>query len=867
MRSGKNGRLVVLLAQEGRFIRTNFSSIITLRQQSLNTTSSRQLGSLSNRSKKAKIGASSSRFKTKKDIPSYVKAPEVIRKELKEKYGKIDEKIINGIIEDAQQENSALQQVTKENGEIDINSLRAKSNEDFLRFFEVTMDETERDIQRLIETYQEEEEEVETGMGLIPENDDLKDLKEIAVELDRNTQRNKVSGLQTFISILRELNNEINKSSKDVPIELIARAFELASQIPDERKKKISMYYSANLIYYPGKLRLDPINELFYIETLIQNKKFIKAENLWQSRKYKDVKDQRFWYERGIGFYLSMNDVKKAEKLAFEILQKFNYLHPSEYVNIIRHYSIILNNDTKYKFWLDKLIQDCCSKIGFDTEFKETENLGWLGEDHNAAFDHYNKIEKLRFTDMVELLKIVFQHEKCDDAIRLINLFLKQSPKVLPFLFNILQDPFHKKTLFQLHQRLKEIEKIEFREKIESLVPDKDESKKFLMEQRNLKYLRYLENKKRKKTGDSKNETSMLSRLSSVDCYKLMKDFILRKEVSKAKELFDDMNEMRLNLIQAGYTVQEIDEFEKSFIPPAQCGQFLLMLQVYGRTQDKDTLIAIEALLSQMDELKIRKNTYFLNQLILTYYRKKMFNKALEVINLEVFDKVKKDDNFKITNLLFKNIWMVYRDNYRTYKDDHDRMKNMDQLVSNSLSILIKKKLILPTEDTFLMMMNIALNSKLYTQSIILLDVVSNIYDFQISKKLFIEILKILLQKLDKYLINNKHLNSKMIIIEFLEEMEFFKKNLLIDSNHRVKKTLNSETKNLQFQYELISYFILKYYKLVRGDGVEILDFNSKLISYKRKFNNNVLKFENSEQLIRKGELLKNELLQYYKYR
>ncbi|CDO96526.1 unnamed protein product [Kluyveromyces dobzhanskii CBS 2104] len=121
----------------------------------------------------------------------------------------------------------------------------------------------------------------------------------------------------------------VGDKSQVISLEQMVQAFELSKLIPNKTHRLKGMYLSGQLIYGLKKVRLDPVNESFYIDSLLRFKKFKTAASLFES--YKDRVNKRWWYEVGMMVYLKSNKFYKFNNLYLETKKKFGkaYVIPS----------------------------------------------------------------------------------------------------------------------------------------------------------------------------------------------------------------------------------------------------------------------------------------------------------------------------------------------------------------------------------------------------------------------------------------------------------------------------------------------------------------------------------------------------------
>lgn len=106
-----------------------------------------------------------------------------------------------------------------------------------------------------------------------------------------------------------------------ISLEQMVQAFELSKLLinPEHRLKCILL--SGNLLYSLKRVRMDPINESFYIDALVFYGFFNKALELFQSNQEKV--NQRWWNEMGMMICLRANRIRLFDKLWSQTQIKF----------------------------------------------------------------------------------------------------------------------------------------------------------------------------------------------------------------------------------------------------------------------------------------------------------------------------------------------------------------------------------------------------------------------------------------------------------------------------------------------------------------------------------------------------------------
>lgn len=190
----------------------------------------------------------------------------------------------------------------------------------------------------------------------------------------------------------------------DPPLELLVILFQLAKNQNRPKIKTRSLRLVGDILYGLNLVRLDPYNEVDYLNALASTQKRKKAIKIWESRLSKeDVKDSIWWAEVGCCLYQDAYDVKKAENLASELINKHDYVPPKVVLRFIKLYLETGKSKDLWK-WCDHLIS-------------QVEKSGHLGEEVNIIGDMEPEEAELLFNqktiptekDMIELLNLIIK--------------------------------------------------------------------------------------------------------------------------------------------------------------------------------------------------------------------------------------------------------------------------------------------------------------------------------------------------------------------------------------------------------------------------------------------------------------------------
>ena len=150
-------------------------------------------------------------------------------------------------------------------------------------------------------------------------------LNDIASE---NTKENYLIHTNFLLKLLANLINdpEFKPSPTTVSMEQLVDIFEFSKLIPIQHKRQQGIMCSANLIYSTGKVKMDPVNESFYLNSLVAFGHYKDALKLFNARK--DTFIEKWWYTIGLNILLASNNLRGFKHLLNEMDQLFPENNP-----------------------------------------------------------------------------------------------------------------------------------------------------------------------------------------------------------------------------------------------------------------------------------------------------------------------------------------------------------------------------------------------------------------------------------------------------------------------------------------------------------------------------------------------------------
>lgn len=579
------------------------------------------------------------------DHLQFVKPPAVIRKEIREQYGKnVPEAFIKDIIEESKRTERDLRESVQKDGTIYLGKYEKESVESFLQYVEGVVVNFENSVEADIEETKEDDESFLSRLSGIFSSSTKPELSMEKIT-DEVVDHLNTTPREDLLKLLRALDQNLKKSNKDVPLELQSRLFNCAIRIPAGAEQEELLFIAGNLIYLNEGLRADPFNEARYINTLTKYGKYNRLEYLWNSRRSKDVKNQRFWDEIAIFIYIAASNLYKLEVLAKGILSTYGYLSPNCVVELIK-LNLLKNPKRELTDWV-QILDKIGEEHGFEQSFKERElAVDITSLDDGGGFLELNKIESISFEDIYFVIAAFLNAERYDQAIALTMKYTNKIPEIQNYLLykfselpELIQAGLYyassNSTYTSLTKKLGQVLQV---------------STKSEQELKQMMFKRLLQ----KKT-PLLNPEDFDRNLTSEDCFSIIKDLTKRG-------MHEEVNQL-LGYMQAVKLEQDKGSELSYLLPPVSSLHYIPILQKIGRHKSDEVLERVEQLLKIMESVGVQRGEYFHTQLLLTIYRKKEFVMCVDYIKENFIEA----DNYCKSRVLLDTIWTIYRDSNRSF--------------------------------------------------------------------------------------------------------------------------------------------------------------------------------------------------------
>lgn len=216
------------------------------------------------------------------------------------------------------------------------------------------------------------------------------------ISASEDGKESPLKNTEFLFQILADLNMRKLADADLVTIEQMVQAFEISKLIPVPEFRLRGVLLSGHLIYSLGRVRMDPVNESFYIDALTYYGLYKRAFELFNSNK--DKINQRWWYEMGLMVTIRANYLRQFDVLLRMMSEKFQ----QPYVRIQ-----VLKAAIKKKLF----VRDICGAEKLTEKFLDiVRTYGWKPSDPqrnqnriNALTTFQEQSEAESFLDEIEI--------------------------------------------------------------------------------------------------------------------------------------------------------------------------------------------------------------------------------------------------------------------------------------------------------------------------------------------------------------------------------------------------------------------------------------------------------------------------------
>lgn len=513
----------------------------------------------------------------------------------------------------------------------------------------------------------------------------------MAQELSILNSESSLDKLPIFLTHLSKMSNSELQSS--VSLDKYAKLYELSTQIVDLNKRDKCIYLCGKLLYgallreLGPRARPDPINEKFFIESCIRYEDLDHALALFESRKDKDVKDERFWYELGVFIHLSRysknvssdltrqkknegkdedeinDDLDKAIDLIQDIRNKWGYVHNLVLIDGLKRCCV--NGDIESACWFWEEIELNINDLGIVNDIKVPDTKLLDESEKEKVYNYYNRIEPVSYAGLIEIIFSFIGGLNFENGLNILS-------KVIEIDNNFIYE-FVKKFSSQFKYSGRELFLIELEnDKLSNENSDKylpvirdyliDEIKPLqktrcssfeeakLVEDINiyLERLNILKGKNLSKINDLEEIIQSGEKLTSFDVKSLLSILLEHKSATSfqlACRIISQMNEHKSNGVN-----NSILPVANSYAYTEFCKQFL--------SQSNPRVKEINQFLDMMIQYDIKLDQTLANKIIISFISKKLYTESIKFIETYLFtENPIAIDKIRLGKPGTKNLW------------------------------------------------------------------------------------------------------------------------------------------------------------------------------------------------------------------
>lgn len=518
--------------------------------------------------------------------------------------------------------------------------------------------------------------------------------------------------------ILTDLNNRKNSASSNIlSIEQMVQAFELAKLVPIEGRRKRGIFLAGNLIYSLGTVRMDPVNESFYIESLVNYGLYRKAYKLFESNK--ENVNEKWWYEMGMMIVLRANYLQKFDKLLSATDLRFHqqpYVSPKVLKLAIKK-KLFLRDFEAANRLTDRFV-DIVNKYGcknFDEVIDEKQRIVTFKSELQAD-EFLNEIELPTDYDFITIIEYHLFRKNVTSAFKLMACYLEAPRNTKKnYQFLIVQMRLHLLKEFAslgeslkphispevADQRLHDLEE-SFNTVVEEYHVNPSSCKELLFDSvaslvSNRVLTKTVENFVVGSTATSRESEETV--FASKKFHGLIKLLLASGRENDAFKLLSKMEEAYKNAEEAPELSGKQFYAEVNAHHYAEFIEYFTLIAMKGsKKQIKNYETSVSEILERMKILNIPYNAVFQTRLLIFYRESNNFEKSFSLINktleakdtddfLAETDRTRLYNRRDITRPLYVEIWKTYSKYYKIFSKELERAEKKSNYIGWKMNV------------------------------------------------------------------------------------------------------------------------------------------------------------------------------------
>lgn len=540
---------------------------------------------------------------------------------------------------------------------------------------------------------------------------------------------NYLNHMDLVYQILTDLNERKSQGLNVLTLEQLVGAFELSKLIGIEGRRKRGIFLAGNLLYSLGTVRMDPVNESFYIDSLFNYGFYKRAFELFESNRTKV--DKRWWYELGMMVSLRANYLNKFDKLFIATDLRFGqYPYVSLQVLRLAVKRKLLVGDLKSANTLTDRFLEMVSVYGcrrFDEVHNDSDRKMITFATEEQADDFLNDLRPPSDYDFITLIDYHLFRKNIQTAMKLVAKYLETegtTDKNYRFLivklkFNLLQNFEHLRLSLKPHLDPQSVQ-----QKLDALQKSFEEVRK--KHHLDITFTQELLFK------------SVASLASYPELTKVMEDFVTKSAAAdedlspskkfhgllkillatgKEKKAFFLLSKMEEAFVKARDSPELVDS---QFYAEVQPHHYAVFIEYFTLSRDRlpksiHRILEerVDALIERMENYGVPYNSVLLTKLLIFYRNFDNFNKCFEVINQIMKEKLIKEsvsstggtrfyNRRDVTRPLYLEMWRVYGNYYKVFHKELERVDKKSNYLGwkKQVSKIINKTAVHPEFST-----------------------------------------------------------------------------------------------------------------------------------------------------------------------
>ncbi|SCU99961.1 LAMI_0G01970g1_1 [Lachancea mirantina] len=225
---------------------------------------------------------------------------------------------------------------------------------------------------------------------------------------------------ENVFRILADLNSRNAAATDVVSIEQLVQVFELSKLLPISDYRLRGIFLSGHLLYSLKTLRMDPVNESFYIDALVYYGIYKEALSLFQTNCPRV--HQRWWFEMGMMVHLRANHLQQFDRL-FELTERqfgSDYISPKVLRLGIRRklYVRDYSGAEKLTQLFIKIVRLCGITNEDQDAMQASRSRDFENEEDANAF--LNEKNPPSFNDFIAIIQYHLHRKRIDSGLKLL---------------------------------------------------------------------------------------------------------------------------------------------------------------------------------------------------------------------------------------------------------------------------------------------------------------------------------------------------------------------------------------------------------------------------------------------------------------